>query len=99
MVHNLTIFAAFFVYHFPQNPKNAPLQFRNRGAFWETKSIYEICYLNLLENVNFFGNYVVKKYIHHFAKIAHVENKGEMSKMSDFPQAIVTPSIEPRNGE
>jgi hypothetical protein len=37
--------------------------------------------------------------IHHFAKFAHVKNKGEMSKMSDFPQATLTPSIEPRNGE
>jgi hypothetical protein len=27
------------------------------------------------------------------------KNKEKVSKMSDFPRAIVTPSIEPQNGE
>jgi hypothetical protein len=35
---------------FSKSPKNAPLQFRNRGACWETKGIFEINYLNVLEN-------------------------------------------------
>ncbi len=35
---------------FTKPPKNAPLQFRNWGAYWGTKCIFEIYYLNVLQN-------------------------------------------------
>jgi hypothetical protein len=35
---------------FTKPPKNAPLQFWNWGAFWGTKCIFEIYYLNVLQN-------------------------------------------------
>jgi hypothetical protein len=34
----------------PNHQKKFPLQSRNRGACWETKGIFEIHYLNVLEN-------------------------------------------------
>jgi hypothetical protein len=35
---------------FAKSPNFAPLQFRNRRAFWETKNIFEKHYPNTLKN-------------------------------------------------
>jgi hypothetical protein len=35
---------------FAKTPNFASLQLRNRGVFWETKTIFEILYQNTLEN-------------------------------------------------
>jgi hypothetical protein len=35
---------------FAKSPNFAPSQFRNRGAFWETKNIFGKHYPNTLEN-------------------------------------------------
>jgi hypothetical protein len=40
---------------FTKPPKNAPLQFRNWWAFCGTKCIFEIYYLNVLQNGKKFG--------------------------------------------